>query len=290
MFGKCSSFYKIGFSITLKTNRMKLNLNKLLAVAGFAVLTLFAVSSCQKNSGSGSTSSKPRLQVSLTDAPADAKEVWVDIKEVRIKMGDTSEITLSGAHPGVYNLLDLTNGKDTILADAEIPAGSISQIRLILGDNNYIITNSGEKFSLKTPSAQQSGLKVQIHQDVTGGVLYRIKLDFDAGKSVVKAGNSGNYILKPVLRVISFVPSGGNVKGVVAPDSVQTFVYAINGPDTVATTATDTTGKYWFGDIAGGTYTFSYVPNDTIHKDASRSVTVILGQTTVVDTVKLEKK
>ncbi|MBI1780589.1 MAG: hypothetical protein HYR66_04390, partial [Sphingobacteriales bacterium] len=54
--------------------------------------------------------------------------------------------------------------------------------------------------------------------------------------------------------------------------------------------ATDTTGKYWFGDIAGGTYTFSYVPNDTIHKDASRSVTVILGQTTVVDTVKLEKK
>lgn len=267
---------------------MKLSLKNLFSVTALSLITLVVVS-CQKNSGS-STSSKPRLQVRLTDGPADVKEVWVDIKEVKIKMGDTSEITVGGAHPGVYNLLDLTDGKDTILADAEIPAGSISQIRLVLGDNNYIITNSGEKINLTTPSAQQSGLKVQIHQDVTGGVLYRLVLDFDAGRSIVKAGNSGKYILKPVLRVISFVPSGGNVKGVVAPDSVQTYVYAINGTDTVASTATDTTGKYWIGDIGAGSYTFSYVPNDTIHKNASRNVTVTLGQTTVVDTVKLELK
>lgn len=268
---------------------MKLNLKSLLSITGVTAFILFAVS-CQKNSGSNSTISKPRLQVRLTDKPAGAKEVWVDIKEVKIKMNDTGEITVGGAHPGLYNLLDLTNGKDTILADAEIPAGSISQVRLILGDNNYIITNSGEKFNLTTPSAQQSGLKVQIKQDVAGGVLYRLILDFDAGKSIVKAGNSGKYILKPVLRIISFLPSGGNVKGIVVPDSVQTFVYAIKGTDTVATTATDTAGKYWIRDIAGGTYTFSYVPNDTIHKDASRSVTVTPGQTTIVDTVKLEKK
>ena len=258
-------------------------------VFAIATVSMFLFS-CQKNSGS--SSSQPRLQVRLTDSPdPNVKEVWVDIKEVKIKMSDTSEITVGGAHPGVYNLLDLTNGKDTVLADAEIPKGSIAQIRLILGDNNYVITKSGEKISLTTPSAQQSGLKVQIHQDVTGGVLYRLILDFDAGKSIVKAGNSGKYLLKPVLRVISFVPSGGNVKGVVAPDSVQTFVYAIQGTDTVATTATDTTnGQYWIRDIGAGNYTFSYVPNDTIHKDATRSVTVILGQTTVVDTVKLEHK
>jgi hypothetical protein len=263
-------------------------LKNLFSIASLSLITL-AVVSCQKNSGS-SSSTKPRLQVRLTDGPADVKEVWVDIREVKIKMSDTSEITVGGAHPGVYNLLDLTNGKDTILADAEIPAGSISQIRLVLGDNNYIITNSGQKISMTTPSAQQSGLKVQIKQDVTGGVLYRLILDFDAGKSIVKAGNSGKYILKPVLRIISFLPSGGNVKGVVAPDSVQTFVYAIKGSDTIASTATDTTGKYWIRDIAAGTYNFSFVPNDTIHKDASRSVIVTLGQTTVVDTVKLEKK
>lgn len=247
--------------------------------------------SCQKNNNNIS-GDKARLQVSLTDSPdPNVKEVWVDVKEVLINMSDTSWITVGGAHPGVYNLLDLTNGKDTLLADAEIPAGNISQIRMILGDNNYIITNSGEKIDLTTPSAQQSGLKVQVNQAVTGGLLYRLILDFDAGKSIVKAGNSGKYILKPVIRIISFVPSGGNAKGVVIPDSVRTAIYAINGIDTVASTYTDTTnGNFWFGDIPAGSYLFSYVPTDTTFKNEQRNVSVTLGQIAVVDTVKLEKK
>jgi hypothetical protein len=251
---------------------------------------LFSVVSCQKNANTNK--SQARLQVRLTDRPEpNVKEVWVDIKEVRIKMSDTSEILVGGAHPGLYNLLELTNGKDTILADAEIPQGSISQIRLILGENNYIITKSGEKLMMSTPSAQQSGLKVLIKQDVTGGILYRLILDFDAGKSIVKAGNASKYLLKPVLRVISFVPSGGNIKGVIVPDSVRTIIYAIQGTDTIASTFTDTAnGQYLIRDISGGIYSLSYVPNDTIHKDAQRNVSVIAGQTVVVDTVKLEKK
>ncbi len=246
--------------------------------------------SCQKSNNSGDNAA--RLQVRLTDSPdPDVQEVWVDVKEVRINMKDTNWITLEGAHPGLYNLLDLTDGKDTLLADAPIPAGDISQIRLILGDNNYIITKNGEKIDLTTPSAQQSGLKVQIHQAVTGGVLYRLVLDFDAGKSIVKAGNSGKYILKPVLRVISFVASGGNLKGTVLPDSVRTAVYAINGADTIASTYTDTlNGNFWFGDIPAGSYSLSYSPTDTTFKDTQRNASVVLGQTVVADTVVLEKK
>ncbi|HRP18894.1 MAG TPA: DUF4382 domain-containing protein [Ginsengibacter sp.] len=228
----------------------------------------------------------------LTDSPdPDLKEVWIDVKEVRINMKDRNWVTLEGAHPGLYNLLDLTDGKDTLLVDAQIPQGEISQLRLVLGDNNYIITKSGERIDLTTPSAQQSGLKVQIHQAVTGGILYRLILDFDAGKSIVKAGNSGKYILKPVLRVISFVASGGNLKGVVIPDSVRTAIYAINGADTIASTFTDVlNGNFWFGDIPAGSYSLSYVPTDTSFKNAQRNVIVKLGQTTVADTVVLEKK
>ena len=267
---------------------MKLKFSTVLS--GFVIMaaTMLAIG-CQKNKSNGD---KPRLQVRLTDAPdPNVKEVWVDIKGIAVKMGESAEITLANSYPGLYNLLDLTNGKDTILADADIPAGRISQIRLLLGDNNYIITKNGEKINLTTPSAQQSGLKVQIQQDVTGGILYRLILDFDAGKSIVKAGNSGQYILKPVLRVLSFVPSGGSVKGVVAPDSIVTAIYAINGPDTVASTFTQVgNGNYMFKDLGAGTYNFSYVPNDTIHKTATRSVPVTLGQITIVDTVKLEKK
>lgn len=267
---------------------MKLHFNSI--SKGFlAVATILLVAiGCQKKTGSNTN--QPRLQVMLTDNPdPNIKEVWVDIREVRIKMGDSAEVILDDAYPGVYNLYELTNGRDTLLADAAIPAGSISQIRLVLGDNNYVITKDNKRIDLTTPSAQQSGLKVQIKQDVSGGILYRLILDFDAAKSIVKAGNSGKYILKPVLRVISFLPSGGNVRGVVMPDSVRTTVYAINGPDTIASTFTDTlNGQYFISNLPAGPYSFSFVPNDTIHKTAFRTVPVILGQTTVVDTVKLE--
>jgi hypothetical protein len=269
---------------------MKRNQKILLVFALFSSLFLiiFSCSKNQKNPGGGTS----KLQVMLTDSPdPNVKEVWVDIRQVEIIMSDTSNpITLNGAHPGLYNLLDLTNGKDTILADAVIPTGSISQIRLILGDNNYIVTNDDIKFALKTPSGQESGLKVQIHQDVTGGILYRLTLDFDAGRSIVRAGNSGKYLLKPVLRIISFVPSGGDIRGVVVPDSVRTEILAIMGIDTVASTFTNTTnGDYLLKNIPQGNYSLVFIPSDTAYKTASGIASVSLGQITTVDTVKLHK-
>src|SRR5258705_3229752 len=115
----------------MKTNSQKARASIALL---FSCILFF---SCQKNDNM--SSDKARLQVRLTDSTdRNVKEVWIDVKEVLINMGDTSWITLDGAHPGVYNLLDFTNGKDTVVADAEIPAGNISQIRLLLGDNNFI--------------------------------------------------------------------------------------------------------------------------------------------------------
>jgi Domain of unknown function (DUF4382) len=258
----------------------------------FIVCTMGALlflGSCSKNDKSTGTSS--RLQVSLTDGPdPSVKEVWVDIQQIEILMGDTSKpLILNGSHPGLYNLLDFSDGKDTLLADATIPPGTISQIRLILGDNNYIITKDDVKIPMKTPSAQESGLKVQVHQEVTGGILYRLTLDFDAGKSIVKAGNSGNYLLKPVLRIFSLIPSGGDIQGVVMPDSAKTFVFAIQGLDTIASTSTDTSnGKFLFKDIPAGNYSLFFLPTDTTLKQMSINAVVALGQITNVDTVKLQ--
>ena len=249
------------------------------------LIAIVLFSSCSKNS----KSNEAHLQVRLVDNPAvDVKEVWVDIQQAEVIVNDGAPVLLGGFHPGVYNLLELTNGKDTLLADALIPAGKISQIRLILGDNNYIVTHTGEKISLKTPSAQQSGLKVQVHQEVSGGILYRLTLDFDVARSIVQAGNSDNLILKPVLRIISFVPSGGDIRGVVAPGTVLTAVFAINGNDTIATTFTTIpSGNYFIKDIPAGNYLLSYAPADTTYKTVQKNAAVVLGQVTVVDTVRL---
>jgi hypothetical protein len=62
---------------------------------------------------------------------------------------------------------------DTLLGDIELPAGKVSQLRLILGSNNSIkVAGQVLLLPLTTPSAQQSGLKVQIHTDLKEGITY----------------------------------------------------------------------------------------------------------------------
>lgn len=249
------------------------------------------ISACDKNDDKDSSPQTARLQIALTDAPTDdVSEVWVDIKDIQINASDTGSWTsVPNVNTGVYNLMDLTNGRDTILADAEIPAGRINQLRLILGDNNYIIKTDGQKQMLTTPSAEESGLKLQVQSDLTGGVLYRLVLDFDVAKSIIKAGSSGNYILKPVIRVLTFAPSGGIVEGFVAPDSVLTSVFAIMGADTISSTSTDS-GNFMFRDIMAGNYILSFVPVSDSFNTVTKNLVVTLGQTTTVDTVTLEHK
>ena len=243
-----------------------------------------AATSCSKND-----KSTAQLQVRLVDNPAlDVKAVWVDIKDIEIIVNGGGPVSLAGIHPGVYNLMELTNGKDTLLADALIPAGKISQLRLVLGDNNYVINSTGERIALKTPSAQQSGLKVQIHADLAGGMLYRLVLDFDAARSIVPVGNSGDINLKPVLRILSFLPSGGSISGVVLPGTTASAVYAINGTDTTAATfSTVPGGGFLLKDIPAGNYQLYFVSMDPAYLPAQKNATVVLGQTTVVDTVSL---
>ena len=134
-------------------------------------------------------------------------------------------------------------------------------------------------------SAQQSGLKLNIHQDVTAGVLYKLLLDFDAGRSIHQTGN-GKYMLKPVIRT-SLVATGGSIKGFVLPNNFLTNVYAIQGPDTVAGTVTSS-GAYSIRGLATGSYNLSFVPSDTSYKLQTKTgVSVTTNVVTTVDTIRL---
>jgi hypothetical protein len=249
---------------------------------------IFSISliSCSKNENS--SSGKTQLKVYLTDDPADYDHVFIDVKDVQINVtNDTAGgwQSLSTVNAGTYDLLKLVNDDDTLLASSDIPTGTIEQMRLILGDNNYVVVN-GENIPLKTPSAQQSGLKLNIHQSVSSGILYTITLDFDAGKSIVKTGN-GNYILKPVIRTV-FNAVGGSIKGFVLPDTVTTAVFAIQPPDTIASTFTGSNGGYLIKGLASGSYTLSFVPNDTSFATETKTgILVTTGNVTTVDTVQL---
>lgn len=249
---------------------------------GFFVLSMIALA-CDTNE-----QQTARLEVRLTDAPGDYEAVNIDIKGVEIHTSDGSPESgwmALNVEAGVYDLLKLTNGIDTLLATAELPAGRISQMRLILGDNNTIKVD-GQEMPLTTPSGQQSGLKFNIHADLTEGIVYQVLIDFDAAKSVFQTGNS-TYKLKPVIRTITSAESGA-IKGIVEPSESSPAVYAIIGSDTIATTYTSDTGQFLLRGLPEGSYTVSFAPKEGFQPIQETSVKVTVGSVTDLGKVSIE--
>ena len=248
--------------------------------------------SCNKNEAS--STGKARLQVALTDDPGNYEVVNIDVQDIRINYSnDTGKgwVSLPGVRTGNYDVLRLANGRDTILANAEIQTGKIQQIRLVLGSNNFVKLN-GQTYNHQTPSAQQSGLKINIHQDVNEGITYKLLLDFDASRSIVQTGNGNNnnqkYILKPVIRA-SLEAIGGSIRGYVLPNSFATAVYALRGVDTITGTYT-VNGSYMLKGLTSGAYSLAFAPGDTTYKKQMLTgINVTTNSITTVDTVRLVK-
>jgi hypothetical protein len=221
-----------------------------------------------------------RVEVRLTDAPGDYEEVNIDIQGVEINTQEDDNGWKSlETKKGVYNILKLTNGLDTLLGSIELPPGKLSQIRLKLGTQNSIKMN-GQTINLSTPSGQQSGLKLLVNETLVEGVTYKLLLDFDAARSIVRAGNSGKYNLKPVIRVVAEAESGA-IKGTVSPLDASPAVYAISGTDTVATGFADQlTGKFLLKGIAPGTYSVSLAPSSGYSTQNKEGVSVSIGAVT----------
>lgn len=217
----------------------------------FFMSGVLAFSSCSKDDDNKSTSNgMATVSMRLTDGPADYDAIKLDIQSVEVTMAGSSAVALAPVHPGIYNLLDFRNGLDTLLVRADVPPGTVQQIRLILGNNNSIIVD-GTEYPLNTPSAQESGLKLNLNQSFIAGGAYTIWIDFDAGKSIVKTGN-GSYKLKPVVRAYSAL-TNGQIEGYVLPSTALATVYAISGVDTFAAIpASD--GYFRFSGLPSGIY------------------------------------
>jgi hypothetical protein len=267
----------------MKTAKLFFVLLTALAGASFALL------SCNKSASSGGSS---HLQVMLTDDPANYDAVYIDVEKVEVNVSsDTSSgsgwQTVDMLRPGIYNLLKFSNGIDTVLAAADLPAGTLSQMRLILGGNNSVVIN-GQSYPLKTPSAQQSGLKFNIHSTLTAGIVYRLWIDFDAKRSIVSTG-SGAYLLKPVIRTYT-AAIGGSIKGWVLPSAAKPQVWAAMGTDTLLAIPDSATGYYFFGGVDAGSWNLLFHAQDTTYRDTTFTVPVSTGVVTNAGTVTLSAK
>ncbi|NCI47011.1 DUF4382 domain-containing protein [Sediminibacterium soli] len=257
-------------------------------LTGFLSVLLW---SCSKNENSGAAGGTASMKVYLVDGPAAYDRVYLDIQSVQVKVSsDASEDgwqTLKLGRAGIYNLLDFKNGIDTLLGSITLPAGNVGQLRLVLGTNNSVVIN-GVAYPLTTPSAQQSGLKLNINATLIAGVDYKIWIDFDAARSIVQTG-SGSYILKPVIRPFTVATSGG-IKGFTLPVAAKGWVFAIqNAADTISSTPADAaTGAFLLRGLPAATYKLGFRATAGSYRDTTISnVVVTNGAVTDVGSVTL---
>jgi hypothetical protein len=164
-----------------------------------AMVLIIVSCSKDKSNDNGTTT----LQIRLTDGPTNLAEVNVDIKEINVKFNDDSTGSKGWVsmptNAGVYNLLGLQNGVDTLLASLILPKDILKEIRFVLGSNNSIKDTFGVVYPLTIPSGSESGLKIKVSKKLSA-TLETLLIDFDAALSVKREGN-GDYKLRPVLKI-----------------------------------------------------------------------------------------
>lgn len=242
-------------------------------------LLMIQFTSCTKDD----SSEKASLSVQLTDAPANYDAVVIDVQGVEIKGENDSAIMLNTT-VGMYNLFDLSNGVNMLIATGDLDPGTVSQIRLILGTNNFV-TVDGIDYPLSTPSAMQSGLKLQIHQTFEPGVAYSILLDFDASQSIVENGN-GEYQLKPVVRTID-VAISGSIKGSITPVGTIATITATSDGLIFYSSITNSNGNFLIAGLPAGTYEVIVTPALPLLPVTITEKTVIVGASTDLGIIEL---
>jgi hypothetical protein len=220
--------------------------------------------------GGGGSDGPATLRLFLTDAPACGYDnVWVTVDKVRVHKSSTASdndggwVEMDLSPDRRVDLLTLTNGTLEPLGQMQLEAGTYTQMRLVLAPNsasaplaNSIKPTGGAETALTTPSGQQSGLKMNVNITLNPDTAADFAIDFDACKSFVRAGNSGRYLLKPVLTVIPILSSKivGWVDAPMAASGVSTSVSAqVGGVPFRSTTPADG-GRFELFPIPTGNY------------------------------------
>ncbi len=232
------------------------------------------------------------------------QHVYVTIVDIKANQSSSASGTdsgwvdlLPGMQPTQVDLLGSAATGGCFLAtlgdSLEVQAGNYQQIRLILGSNsstavsganqcnatgglnavNCVETSDGNWHSLKTPSAQETGIKIPAAQiaggslNVAAGQTVDLVIDFRTCESIIKAGNSGQYILQPVLHAGQVSTVSTSINGtVVASGTGKPLAGAnvlvsleqpdANGVDRVveSTVASSSNGSFVFCPVMPGTY------------------------------------
>ena len=287
-----------------------------LGVMMFLTLAL-VITSCKKTESTQIPAGKQNLSLYMTDGPGFFDQVFVEIKAVQVlvdttkdtRKNDTCNWDRVGATPGtsqgnkkdsglvwtnlnikagVYDILNLRNGVDTLLASTEIPKGAIRLIRIEIGNNNSVVKDS-VTYPLNWPDNKPNYILIKLKGHETEEFLpnkIRLWLDFDISRSVVIV-NGNKFYLKPVFHF--FVEkTTASVSGKVKPLDAKAVITLYNNTDT-AYALPNKHGEFKMRGLKNGTYSL-YINGSNNYKDTTiNNIVVQSPKNTNVGIIELKK-
>ena len=209
---------------------------------------------CNKDSElNGPDENTARLTIYVTDAAADYDSVLIHFTQVSAHI-DSDWVSVQ-TEPMTVDLLEWSNGRALQLGSADVPAGTYSQIRIMI--DSAKIGYRGDVYQMDVPSGAQTGLKLGPEFTIAAGTDYELVIDFDVCKSVVTTGpphNPNGFKLKPHMRLVTKAITG-SISATVSNPKDAPLAHAIQNDDTITTSIVDTlSGYFMLGFLPEGLY------------------------------------
>lgn len=288
----------------------------LVAASGAAAVLIFFA--CNKSNSANSNPNIPKgesqLSVYMMDGPASFAKVLIDIRQVAVEIDTASKQSdadeddewnddFDGRHhdpdhksviwdtlkitPGVYNLLDLRNGTDTLLSSSLITTGKILKVKITLGPNDTLYVDSTSYFPLGVDGPHMT-ITINVRGDNVQSInnnTFKLWLDFNLDRSI--EFENGEFVLRPFIVVFNDVDMA-KVVGRVLPEGADAAVIGTMGTDTIYAVPWEE-GNFQFRNVPAGTWDFTYKGANGYKDTTINNIKVDSMQTVTLPTITLHK-
>lgn len=209
---------------------------------------LVAVAACEDTS----LENRSLVNVLLVDAPGDFDQVWIEVLGVELlpagvrgSAENANWINLPYQAPSnTVRISDLVDDQRLLIGRTEIQSGTISGIRLQLGQEMYLIQGENRTDLIADPDLDAL-LELDLDIHLEPGLSYDLYLDFDLAQSV-RQGQGDTFHLVPKLRAFVTEQTAA-IQGTVLPRGILPHIFVINSTDTLSTLTGSTGGFYFKG-------------------------------------------
>lgn len=174
---------------------MKINL-----LAALIILPLLFTASCKKDELKAIRTGPLAIRLANDTMASILEEVNLEVQNVEIRIAGTTggDWYKLRTRAGIYNIVALSNGIDSLIVNEKVPTGEIMAVRLNLGTNNSVKKN-GILYPVTIPEGEDAGLIYEFYKTIDSSSA-DLHLLFKAVESVVQDGPE-SYHLRPMIKV-----------------------------------------------------------------------------------------